>query len=93
MDAHIVLLKELSALGKELGYRDADLNKWVTAQMKLAEERAKADQGASLLKAKEDEERAKRYRKAEEQREEKDEKQMRRQCNALERKKREKSDV
>jgi len=44
MDAHVTLLKDLAALGKELGYRDADLNKWVTAQLKVAEEKAAAEE-------------------------------------------------
>jgi len=43
MDSHIATLKELTALGKELGYKDADLNKWVGGQMRSAEEKAQAD--------------------------------------------------
>lgn len=42
MDAHVALMRDLAALGKELGYHDVELNKWVTAQLQVAKEEAKA---------------------------------------------------
>ena len=60
MDAHIALLKELAVLGKELGYRDAELNKWVTAQFKITEDKAKAEQQRAAEEARVAEEKAKR---------------------------------
>ena len=56
MDAHVTLLKDVAALGKELVYRDADLNKWVTAQLKVAEEKVAAEQEATRQRIKEDQE-------------------------------------
>jgi len=37
-------LERLTSLGKKLGYAGVELRKWVTEQMKIAEEKSKADQ-------------------------------------------------
>ena len=45
MDAHVALLRDLTALGKELlGYKDAELSKWVTVQFKIVEDKTIAEQ-------------------------------------------------
>jgi len=44
MEAHVALLKDLTALGKDLGYKDAELNKWVSAQFKIAEDKSREEQ-------------------------------------------------
>ena len=53
-------------MGKELGYRDAELNKWVTAQYKITEDKAKAAEE----KAKAEQQRAEDKARAAEDREE-----------------------
>ena len=58
MDAHVALLRELTALGKELGYKDSELNKWVTAQFKVADDKAAAEQQRAEEAAKATEEKA-----------------------------------
>ena len=37
-------LERLTSLGEKLGYAGVELRKWVTEQMKIAEEKSKADQ-------------------------------------------------
>jgi len=57
--SHVALLKDLTTLGKELGYKDAELNKWVTAQFKIADDKAVAEQQRGEEAAKTAEEKAK----------------------------------
>jgi len=59
MDAHIALLRDLTALGKELlGYKDAELSKWVTVQFKIVEDKTIAEQQRADEAAKAAEEKA-----------------------------------
>ena len=46
---HYELLRDFTALGKELGLKDAELNKFVSEQVKVAHERANAERDERKL--------------------------------------------
>jgi len=59
-EAHVAFLKDLTALGKDLGYKDAELNKCVSAQFKIAEDKSREEQQKEEEKVRSAEEREER---------------------------------